>query len=126
MIELKWINTPMSVCRMDDLSAVQWDAPYVFAARTPEEYSLVCPTNCVPSGVQSREDGWRMLRVCGTMEFSLVGILSGLSGVLAQSGVSLFAVSTYDTDYLLVKAEQSAQAEAALTKAGYIWRANEA
>lgn len=122
MVELQWISAAMSVCRLKDFSAVNWEKPYVFAARTPDEYSLVCPTDCVPLNAQAREDGWRMMRVCGSMDFSLIGILAGLSGVLAQSGISIFAVSTYDTDYLLVKAEQSAQAEAALAAAGYIWR----
>ena len=64
-------------------------------------------------------DGWRALRVAGTLDFSLTGILSKLATVLADAGVGIFAISTYDTDYILVKAENLDRATAALNKAGY-------
>lgn len=124
MIELEWIDTPMSVCRVVDFSGVDRDGEYVFTARTRDEYSLVCPTRRVPDDAEKREDGWRMFRVCGALEFSLVGILAGISGVLAQAQISLFVLSTYDTDYVLVCEEYCEHAEKALAQAGYCWKMN--
>ena len=119
---LEWINEPMSVCRLADFSGAQLNQPYVFAERTPDECSLVCPTRLAPANAEKREDGWAMLRVVGTMEFSLVGVLAKLSGALAAANVGLFAVSTDDTDYILVKAENKERAEAALANAGCAWK----
>ena len=122
MVELEWVEVTMSVCRVADFSGVDRDGEYVFTARTRDEYSLVCPTQRVPDGTQKREDGWRMFRVCGALEFSLVGILAGISGVLARAQIPLFVLSTYDTDYVLVRSEHRKQAEAALAEAGYNWK----
>ena len=85
---------------------------------TDREISLVCETEDVPAGAVERVDGWKAFRVCGTLDFSLVGILSELSGILASNGIGLFAVSTYDTDYILVKEADLDRALAALAKAG--------
>lgn len=74
--------------------------------------------NAIPVGAQVEND-WRLLRVAGTLDFALVGILAKLSHVLAEANVSIFALSTYDTDYLLVKSDQLAVALKALTQAGY-------
>ena len=122
MVELEWIEVPMSVCRVADFSGVDRDGEYVFTARTRDEYSLVCPTQRVSDGTQKRGDGWRVFRVCGALEFSLVGILAGISGVLARAQIPLFVLSTYDTDYVLVRGEYRKQAEAALAEAGYNWK----
>lgn len=124
MIELEWIDMPMSVCRVVDFSGVDRDGEYVFTARTRDEYSLVCPTRRVPDDAEKREDGWRMFRVCGALEFSLVGILAGISGALAQTQIPLFVLSTYDTDYVLVREEYREHAEKALAQAGYCWKMN--
>ena len=71
---------------------------------------------------EKREDGWRVFRVEGPLDFSLVGVLSRISGALARAGVGLFALSTFDTDYILVRAGQAARAEDALRRAGFSWR----
>lgn len=87
--------------------------------RTDDEVSLVMAQgNAVPVGAQVESD-WRLLRVAGTLEFSLVGILAKLSHVLAEADVSIFALSTYDTDYLLIKSDHLSAALKALTDAGY-------
>lgn len=105
-----------TVCKPRDAS---WqDKPFHFLSRTDGERSLVCPTSDAPEGCIAREDGWRGLRVQGALDFSLVGILARLSNALAEAGVSLFAVSTYDTDYLFVKSESWENALAALRGAG--------
>ena len=89
---------------------------------TPEERSLVCLTGLVekilPPGTQA-ETGWRALRVAGNLDFALVGILASIANPLAQAGVSIFALSTYDTDYVLVKESELERAVGALTTAGF-------
>jgi len=99
-------------------AALWQDRPFHFLARTDGELSLVCPTPDAPEACEAREDDWRGLRVAGQLEFSLVGVLSRLSNALAAAGVSLFAVSTYDTDYLFVKREAYEKALDALRGAG--------
>ena len=106
-----------SVCKVTDYSQVDPNAPYCFLAKTDAENSLVCETGRVPANVIAREDGWRALRIAGTLDFSLVGILAKIAATLADAGVSIFAVSTYDTDYILVK--DLSGAVRALDAAGY-------
>jgi len=87
--------------------------------RTPDEVSLVMEEgNVLPARAVVEED-WRMFRVAGKLEFELVGILAELSSVLAVADVSIFVISTYDTDYLLVKADQLIEALTILKKAHY-------
>ena len=82
-------------------------------SRTAEELSVVCRQDAVPAGVR-HEGGWRCLRVAGTLDFGLVGVLAALLGPLAAAGVSVFVVSTFDTDYVLVRDTQLEEATAAL------------
>ena len=83
------------------------------------ELTLVAPEASVPDGVGA-ERGWRALEVDGPLDFSMTGVLAALSGALAQAGVSIFAVSTYDTDVLLVRAGQLRAAVDALRDAGHV------
>src|SRR5262249_39354445 len=85
---------------------------------TADELSIVCRQEAVPAGVVHEGD-WRCLRVAGAMPFTLVGVLAALTTPLADAGISLFAVSTFDTDYLLVKVEDLERAKAALRAAGH-------
>lgn len=109
-----------SVCRISDGAQLDWTQPFCFAAKTDREFSLVCLTEHVPKETLEREDGWRAFRVAGTLEFSLIGILSRISKALAEAGVGIFAVSTYQTDYILVKENQLEKGLEALRKAGYV------
>ena len=92
---------------------------FVFTARTDDEYSLLCPTSEIPADALVREDGWRGMRIVGTLEFSLIGILAKISAALANAGVGIFAVSTFDTDYIFMKEENLVRAKDALLRAGY-------
>ena len=116
---LKKLPWDLTVCRVADLGGVPAGLPFFFLAGTDEEISLVCPTEYVPEETVAREDGWKGCRVEGVLDFSLVGILARLSGVLAESGISLFAVSTYNTDYILVKSRDFDRAMDALEAAGF-------
>src|SRR5262245_49640688 len=92
--------------------------PFCSVTRTPNEVSVICPQDAVPEGVAC-EPGWRCLRVAGTIRFSAVGVLASLTVPLAADGISVFAVSTFDTDYLLVKDQDYDRAVAALRRAGH-------
>ena len=107
-----------SVCRVRDYSGVDLERPFTFTGRTDRERSLVCPTSDVPSDVMDREDGWRALRVSGTLDFALVGIISRIAGVLS-GGIPVFVISTYDTDYILVRASAMDEAVAELSYDGH-------
>ena len=87
--------------------------------KTDEEISLVCETNDVPENTIEREDGWRGFRIQGILDFSLIGILSKLSGILADIKIGIFAVSTFNTDYILVKDADFEKSLAVLLNAGY-------
>ena len=118
-MKLRLLEPQFSVCQIADMSAIDWNAPYCFAARTDEECSLVCPEQYVPAATTARDDGWRALRIEGVLDFSLVGILAKIAGTLAKREIPIFAVSTYNTDYVLVKAEKLSAAIEALCSDGY-------
>lgn len=119
-MELKKINQEFSVCKVEDFSLVNLDVEYVFIGKTDEEKSLVCSTSDVPANVIERDDGWKAFRIQGVLDFSLVGILSKIATILADNGISIFAVSTYNTDYVLIKKDSFEQAVDVLVQAGYI------
>jgi nitrilase len=111
-----------AVCKLPSGSAIPaWaTAGDVFSVtRTADELSVVCRQEAVPAGTHC-EAGWRCVRVAGSMPFTLVGVLASLTTPVARAGVGVFAVSTFDTDYLLVKAEQFPEAVAALRAAGHL------
>ena len=96
-----------------------WAAvPLSSTTRTAEELSIVCAASHVPAHVTA-ERGWRCLRVAGTIDFAVTGVLASIAGPLAGAGVSIFAISTYDTDYVLVREHALPAAIAALTAAGH-------
>lgn len=121
-LSLQWLPGDLAVCRLDaGLRLPQLDGGGLVAmVRTAEELSVVCPMADAPTGAKV-EGPWRAFRVAGTLDFSLTGILARIAVPLAEAGVSIFAVSTFDTDYVLVRAEAASQAQAALTAAGHRW-----
>ncbi len=120
MIALRPIKETLSICKVPDYSLVDLCKPYCFTGCTPDEKSLVCRTEDVPSNATSKDDGWTVFMIEGILDFSLIGILSGIASTLADAGIGIFAISTYNTDYILVKDENRTRAEEALRKAGYI------
>lgn len=114
----------MSVARLaPDAPLPDWlpDQPWYSVTRTVDELSIVCESRLVPAGVSSN-DGWRLLRVEGPLDFSLTGILHRITAPLAAAGISLFAMSTFDTDYVLVKERDLEDAAARLMESGLIVR----
>ena len=118
-MELKKIDYNLTVCKVRDLSDIDTTAEFFFIGKTDEELSLVCKTEDTPVDTIERDDGWKTFRIQGTLDFSLVGILSKLSGILANHKIGIFAVSTYNTDYILVKEENYAKALEVLDDEGY-------
>ena len=108
-----------SVCQVEDYSQVDLDAEYCFIGKTDEEKSLVCRTGDVPDNTIQQSDGWRAFRIKGVLDFSLIGILAEISGALARYEVGLFAISTFNTDYILVKDKDYKRAVKALTSEAY-------
>ena len=118
-MRLQIIEGKFSVCKVENLRAVNFNVPWLFVGKTDAEISVVCLTADVPYATFSCEDGWRALRVAESMDFGLTGVLAGISTVLARAGISIFAVSTFDTDYILIKAENLGLAQSALEAGGY-------
>ena len=118
-ITLEPLDVKLSVCKVVDYSQVDICQPFCFTGSTDEEFSLVCPTDMVPENTTDRDDGWCAFRIVGVLDFSLIGILAGISSVLSDAGVGIFAVSTYNTDYVLVKEENLDRAVSALSDVGY-------
>lgn len=118
-LTLKVLDQELSVCKVDEVSSEVYETQLYFIGRTDEELSLVCETRVAPAESIAREDGWRAFRVEGVLDFSLTGILAKLSAVLADAGVGIFAVSTYNTDYILVKERDMPHALDSLHSAGY-------
>lgn len=118
-MRLQQLPQRLTVCKVESLADVNLDGGLFFVGKTDEEISLVCTTSDVPARTTEREDGWRAFRIQGVLDFSLVGILAKISGILAENGIGIFAVSTYNTDYILVKEADFSKAADALTRAGY-------
>ncbi len=116
---IKVLPQALTVCKVESISEIDLSRPLYFIGKTDEELSLVCETADTPARTLAREDGWRGFRIEGTLDFSLVGILSKLSGILAEAQIGIFAVSTYNTDYILVKEENLKGAVRALSERGY-------
>ena len=109
----------LTVCKVEDISAINLSTEFFFIGKTDEELSLVCRTEDTPANTAERDDGWRGFRIEGVLDFSLIGILSKISTILAENQIGIFAVSTYNTDYILVKAENYNRAMDALSAEGY-------
>ena len=118
-MKLKALPHALTVCRLADASELDLKKDFYFLARTDEELSLVCRTEDVPANTTDRDDGWRAFRIEGVLDFSLIGILSKISAILAENKIGIFAVSTYNTDYILVKEENFDRAIRALAENGY-------
>ncbi|MBI5767349.1 MAG: ACT domain-containing protein [Verrucomicrobia bacterium] len=109
-----------AVCRLECGAA--WPAwargSFVSVTATDDELSVVCPAAEVPAEVRAERD-WRVLKIVGPFAFSTVGVLASLAAPLAQAGISLLTISTYDTDYLLVKSDALERAAGTLVDAGH-------
>lgn len=118
-MEIKAIEYDFTICKVEDYTQVNLGSEYCFTGKTDEENSLVCRTEDVPDNVTDRDDGWKAFRIQGVLDFSLIGILAGISALLAENEIGIFVISTFNTDYVLVKEENYTRALKVLQKAGY-------
>jgi hypothetical protein len=126
MLQLELILTgeTLAVSKLErDAPTPGWATagPFFSVTRTADELSIVSRQDAVPAGVRC-ERGWRCLQVAGTMPFSAVGVLAALTVPLADAGISIFALSTFDTDYLLVREQELTAAMEALRRQGHLLR----
>lgn len=121
-MELKIIHQDFSICKVADLSQIDYSDEFYFIGKTDEELSLVCSTNFVPKNATECEHGWKAFRIQGILDFSLIGILSRISTILAEKEIGIFAVSTFNTDYILTKEENFEKAIMVLEENRYVVR----
>ena len=119
MLTIKPITEEFAVCQVEDYSQVNLENPFVFTGATDDEKSLVCPIALVPENALSVDKTWSAFRIEGVLDFSLIGILSKISSLLAENNIGIFAISTYNTDYILTKTTDFQSALRALEEAGY-------
>lgn len=120
-LTLQLLSGKYGVCRLEaDASIPSWGqkSPFYSVTRTKDELSIICLENEIPSEVKC-ENEWRLLKILGPLDFSLIGILAPISQLMAEQQISIFALSTYDTDYILVREAKVSDAEKALISAGY-------
>jgi len=105
ILKMKLFENKYGVCRLNkDDEIPQWakNTDFYSITKTSDELSIVCCQSSIPADIKC-ERNWRILKIQGPLDFSLIGILSSISSILAERGISIFAISTYDTDYILVK-----------------------
>lgn len=118
-MKLKKLEHDLTVCKVSSESDLDLTKDFYFIGKTDEELSLVCRTEDTPANTIAREDGWKGFRIQGALDFSLIGILAKISGILAENNIGIFAVSTFNTDYILVKQENFDKALQILGKQNY-------
>lgn len=118
-MKLKQVPFEVSVCQLPSLAGFSLATDFFGIMKTEKEISLVCKTEDVPGHIKKRADGWRGFFIAEELDFSLIGILAKISTLLAGEGISIFAVSTYATDYFFVKNKDLARALALLAANGY-------
>jgi hypothetical protein len=130
-LTLSILKSMFGICRLDsgsEIPAWVYEGSFFSITKTPEELSVVCPESNIPVNIPEEvraERGWSCLKVEGLLDFGLTGILAGISRILAENEVSIFAVSTYDTDYILVRETDMERAAKALIEEGYKIRSPE-
>ncbi len=123
-LNLRLVAGEFAVCRLPPGETVPaWASSAIFSSvtRTADELSIICPAANLPAGVKA-EHGWRLVKITGPLDFGAVGVLASITTPLAQAGISLLAVGTFDTDYVLVKAAHLDEAVRRLEAAGHAVR----
>ncbi|MDI3548599.1 MAG: uncharacterized protein PWR10_2251 [Halanaerobiales bacterium] len=118
---MKVLKEKFGVCRLDSTALIpDWskNSEFFSITKTSYELSIVCSQDSIPNDIKCEKD-WRILKVEGPLDFSLTGVLASISTTLAQQGISIFAISTYDTDYILIKDKDIENAVNALSNEGH-------
>ena len=104
-MEFITLDIDFSVCKIKDIHNIDFTHTFVFLSKTDEELSLVCEFVYVPSDATAVVDGWKAFRIAGTLDFGLIGIIANITQILAEAEISVFVISTYNTDYVFLKSK---------------------
>ena len=118
-MEIEILDFDLTISKVGSISDIDFNLDFYFISKTDEEISIVSKTSKTPKNTTARSDGWRAFRISGILDFSLVGVLADISAILCRNKISIFALSTYNTDYILVKKEDFKKALACLEDSGY-------
>jgi len=122
IVELEKIDYELTVCKINSIEQADFSQEFVHLSKTTDEISLVCETAHVPPGVIESEPGWKALKVSGILDFGMIGVISKISTILAESGIDIFVISTYNTDYVLMNERDFDKGIQALMRNGYLIR----
>ena len=118
-MELARLEPEFAVCKIPDLSGVDFSRAFVFLSKTEEEISLVCEACRAPDNATALEAGWKALKIAEALAFTEVGVLAKISNLLALGNISIFVISTYNTDYIFVKSSDLEKSVLTLRNNGY-------
>lgn len=121
-MELIKLDRDFTVCKVTSVHDVDFSNEFTFLSKTDDEISLVCESKYVPEHVTDAEHNWKGLKIAGMLDFGMVGVISKIAGLLARQEISIFVVSTYNTDYIFLKAAQYERAVKLLLQEHYIIR----
>ncbi|MCL2254782.1 MAG: ACT domain-containing protein [Lachnospiraceae bacterium] len=116
---LQKLTHDFSICKIDDISRINFTREFVFLSKTDDEISLVCEADYVPSNINAVEHGFKALKITGMLDFGMVGVIAKIADILARKAISVFVVSTFNTDYILLKEENFERGIASLVSEGY-------
>lgn len=118
-MELQKIDCIFNVCKIRNIEQIDFSQEFVFLSKTSDEISLVCEEEHTPPNAIVSEPGWKALKISGILDFGMIGVLAKISNLLAEAEISIFAISTYNTDYILLKTENFDKGVQVLTNNGY-------
>ena len=118
-MKLRIIDKEFAICKVKDFSQINLEDEFLFIGKTDDEHSIVCEMQSIPNNCTDIDEGWIAFKIEGQIDFSLIGILSKISGILAENRIGIFAVSTYNTDYVFTKTENYNKALKVLEESGY-------
>jgi len=118
-MDIRCLSPEFVICKLPSTDSVDFSGNFIFLSKTDEEISLVCETEHIPPNTSMVERGFIAFKICGQLDFSLVGIIARISSVLTEGQISVFVISTYNTDYILVKSVEKSRAVMLLRAAGY-------
>lgn len=118
-MNIRLIPEEFIVCKLTSLDEVIMNKPYTFVAVTDDEISLVCAKRDLPLGAEVSEEGWRIFKIDEILDFTLIGIIGRIGSLLAEKAISIFVVSTFNTDYFMVKEKMLSEAIGTLEENGY-------
>lgn len=118
-MELQELKKDFAVCKVSSVATVDLTNKFTFLSVTDEEISLVCVESRIPDNTIAVEKDWKGLKICGILDFGMIGVIARISKLLADEKISIFVVSTFNTDYIFLKSEHYVKAVTILQSNGY-------